>query len=603
MLRWLRRPDPRPGATPREVLCAWGAARNRLRKVREMGPAFAALPPLEAHEPLPGEESLQRAMEALKGMAKAQRAREDRERVRAWREWLDHAWSLDQGAVYRWLGGDGFTPPVVFLTREDGTPTSNVAEMDAPVRRAWAPINQKYEHTPEPCPEAFLRAYGRHIRRVPMHLWPLTGERLCRRLRRMKPSALGLDGRPLPPPPPPRPGELAGSAATAGGGPGALASPTGRGVHGTRAKGRPPRGAQHPPADGAVHRLPPVGGAAPGGGHPLAGVLGTPPGLWVPAGRGIAGRRSGDAPPTGALPPPQMDGRGDEHRCKKCFDLIPQAVVLRVAAELGMAPAVCRALGAMYRQLPRSFKIAGCLGLWWRTTNGILQGCPLSVILVNVLMGIWKEEIDSLRQHVCAWTRQLPPARRLLPAANPEDPPQVILRDEGRGYVAVGPKGYADDTEAVAPGTGALRQTTPATERWLRLTGQSVNVDKSTSVLEGEDDPAPLLLLGEAIPRSQEFKRLGVGIRVGQGRRDPRGTGAECGTNPGGQNGLHWGGPAAHAAPAHIATSPLPPAPGAARLPARTAPRAVHADRPRDPSPPPPKAAEQVYAAVQQAKH
>ena len=144
--------------------------------------------------PLPGEESLQRAIEALKGMAKAQRAREDRERVRAWREWLDEARSSDQGAVYWWLGGEGFTPPVVFLTQEDGTPTSDVAKMDALVCRAWAPINQKYQHAPEPCPEAFLRAYGRHIPRVPMHLQPLTGERLCRRLRRMKPSALGLDG-------------------------------------------------------------------------------------------------------------------------------------------------------------------------------------------------------------------------------------------------------------------------------------------------------------------------------------------------------------------------------------------------------------------------
>ena len=194
VLRWLRRPDPRPGAAPRGLPCAWEAARSRLRRVREMGPAFAALPPLEEHVSLPGEGPLQGAMEALKGMAKAQRAREDRERVRAWREWLDKAWSADQGAVYRWLGGEGFTPPVVFLTREDGTPTSDVAEMDALVRRDWAPINQKYEHAPEPCPEAFLRAYGRHIRRVPMHLQPLTGEKLCRRLRRMKPSALGLDG-------------------------------------------------------------------------------------------------------------------------------------------------------------------------------------------------------------------------------------------------------------------------------------------------------------------------------------------------------------------------------------------------------------------------
>ena len=33
----------------------------------------------------------------------------------------------------------------------------------------------------------------------------------------------------------------------------------------------------------------------------------------------------------------------------KCFHLIPQAVVLAVALELGMDPGTCRALGAMYK--------------------------------------------------------------------------------------------------------------------------------------------------------------------------------------------------------------------------------------------------------------
>ena len=32
--------------------------------------------------------------------------------------------------------------------------------------------------------------------------------------------------------------------------------------------------------------------------------------------------------------------------------------------------------------------LAGALRCWWRATNGILQGCPLSVILVNVLTTI-----------------------------------------------------------------------------------------------------------------------------------------------------------------------------------------------------------------------
>ena len=45
-----------------------------------------------------------------------------------------------------------------------------------------------------------------------------------------------------PPSPAPEPTGLAGGLAPAGGGPGALASQIGRGVHGARAKGRPPGG-------------------------------------------------------------------------------------------------------------------------------------------------------------------------------------------------------------------------------------------------------------------------------------------------------------------------------------------------------------------------
>ena len=82
----------------------------------------------------------------------------------------------------------------------------------------------------------------------------------------------------------------------------------------------------------------------------------------------------------------------------KCFDLIRQAVVLALALELGMDPGTCRALGAMYKQLRRAFKVAGALGSWWQATNGILQGCPLSGILVNLLTTNWKWEVDSLRR-------------------------------------------------------------------------------------------------------------------------------------------------------------------------------------------------------------
>ena len=88
----------------------------------------------------------------------------------------------------------------------------------------------------------------------------------------------------------------------------------------------------------------------------------------------------------------------------KCFDLIPQAVVLRIARELGMDDGVLRALAAMYRQLRRAFRLAVALWAWWRTTNGILHGCLFSVVLINLLTTMWKMEIDTMRCHVVVTT-------------------------------------------------------------------------------------------------------------------------------------------------------------------------------------------------------
>ena len=122
----------------------------------------------------------------------------------------------------------------------------------------------------------------------------------------------------------------------------------------------------------------------------------------------------------------------------KCFDLIPQAVVLALALELGMDTGTCRALGAMYKQLCRAFKIAGALGRWWQATNGILQGYTLLVILVNVLTTIWKWEVDALRRQVCAQTATLPPTLDAEAATDLEVGAPLPLKDAGPGYAALG---------------------------------------------------------------------------------------------------------------------------------------------------------------------
>ena len=76
---------------------------------------------------------------------------------------------------------------------------------------------------------------------------------------------------------------------------------------------------------------------------------------------------------------------------KKGFDLVPQRIVPRLAQEFGMSLGVLRAVRAMDKQLRRAFKIMGCLGDWLRATNGILQGCPLSVVFINMLTTAWKK--------------------------------------------------------------------------------------------------------------------------------------------------------------------------------------------------------------------
>ena len=56
------------------------------------------------------------------------------------------------------------------------------------------------------------------------------------------------------------------------------------------------------------------------------------------------------------------------------------------------------------------FKIKGCLGVWWAATNGVLQGCPLSVIVINALTTTCKRIIDDVGKPVAVTTKEMPPA-------------------------------------------------------------------------------------------------------------------------------------------------------------------------------------------------
>ena len=221
---------------------------------------------------------------------------------------------------------------------------------------------------------------------------------------------------------------------------GLVAGPHGRGLNSPHPQGGPGGAPEHPCAHALVHGLQVVGGCALGGCHCAAGVLGPPGSFWLPPSQKRRGWGGGYAGPFGALSAAWMGSHWDEYRLTKRFDLIPQAVALALPLELGMDPGMCRALGAMHKQLCRAFKIARALGSWWQATNGILQGCPLSVIPLNVLTTIWNGEVDSLRRHVCARTAALPPVLDDYTAADLEVgapfPPQGCGPRQCRAEVA-----------------------------------------------------------------------------------------------------------------------------------------------------------------------
>ena len=98
-----------------------------------------------------------------------------------------------------------------------------------------------------------------------------------------------------------------------------------------------------------------------------------------------------------------------------CFDMVSVGIVLACAAALGFTDGPLRAIAGMCSSLRRSFKVLGCLGEPFAATNGILQGCPLSVILINILTTIWMKEIARLHGRVAVRCASLPPPPPLPP--------------------------------------------------------------------------------------------------------------------------------------------------------------------------------------------
>ena len=118
-----------------------------------------------------------------------------RDRIQQWRLWMQDGWQAEPGKVYRWVAG-GRAAPTAMLQRDVGGVTANVAEMDAILQEAWGPIFRMYASRPEPAWEPFLARYEHAIPPAsPMVAEPITAEGLRSRLDRTSTRrAAGLDG-------------------------------------------------------------------------------------------------------------------------------------------------------------------------------------------------------------------------------------------------------------------------------------------------------------------------------------------------------------------------------------------------------------------------
>ena len=73
---------------------------------------------------------------------------EERDYVVVWRAWLQEECRARPEPAYRWMKQEGFSQPVPFPARPDGSPTANVRLMDGHLREAWGPSTASIREAP-----------------------------------------------------------------------------------------------------------------------------------------------------------------------------------------------------------------------------------------------------------------------------------------------------------------------------------------------------------------------------------------------------------------------------------------------------------------------
>eukprot|EP01063_Lacrimia_lanifica_P026615 TRINITY_DN3613_c0_g2_i4.p1 TRINITY_DN3613_c0_g2~~TRINITY_DN3613_c0_g2_i4.p1 ORF type:complete len:1020 (+),score=-39.04 TRINITY_DN3613_c0_g2_i4:207-3266(+) len=158
----------------------------------------------------------------------------------------------------------------------------------------------------------------------------------------------------------------------------------------------------------------------------------------------------------------------------KCFDLVPQQIAFEVLKRLGMDGGVLRAMQGMYCQIRRRHKFQTGVGKEFTTTNGILQGCAMSIIAINALMAI-------------------------------------LMKDMEREVTGAFSKGYADDITILSSvSEERIQRALDRVAAFCDVTGQALNVKKTFAFGTEADYRTTLTYDGGVLPQRATIKLLGM---------------------------------------------------------------------------------------------
>ena len=135
----------------------------------------------------------------------------------------------------------------------------------------------------------------------------------------------------------------------------------------------------------------------------------------------------------------------------------------------------------MNSSLRRRFRFLGGVSDEFTVTNGVLQGCPLSVMLLNALLSVWCVAVAT----------EIPVTK---------------------------PFAYADDTTVVAEVHSAVQRATDLTAIFAELTGQILSPSKSFFFATSTRRVRKINLKGSSLARRTQWKCLGARLTTNKAR-------------------------------------------------------------------------------------